>query len=88
MNAPTKPAIESSMITRASLGVALALGLAVCGSAQAQSVGAPAGKDPATAAGGTQGIAGKRNVARAFRKGDAVRAPRGIGIPVTAARRR
>ncbi|AWN38075.1 hypothetical protein [Methylobacterium radiodurans] len=76
------------MTRSASLAAALALGLAMCGSAQAQSVGAPAGREPATAAGGTQGIAGKRNVERAFRQGDAVRAPRGLGVPVKARQRR
>ncbi len=67
---------------RSTIVVALALGLLSAGAASAQSVGAPAGRDPATAAGGTQGMAGPRNVERAFRRGDAVRAPRGVGIPV------
>jgi len=63
----------------------LALGglLGTAATAQAQSYGAPAGRDPATAPGGTEGIAGPRNAAEAIRSGDAVAVPpRGDGIPV------
>jgi hypothetical protein len=76
------------MMMRSTLVAALALGLLSGGAASAQSVGAPAGRDPATAPGGTQGLAGPRNVERAVRRGDAVRAPKGVGIRVTRQRRR
>lgn len=57
------------------------LGAASLASAQ-QSVGAPAGRDPATAPGGTEGIAGPRNEREAIRSGDAVPvAPGRSGIP-------
>lgn len=62
--------------------------LAVCGlfalggAALAQSLSAPAGRDPATAPGGTEGVAGPRNAREAIRSGDAVPAPRGLGEPV------
>ena len=61
--------------------------LALCGifglgsAALAQSTGAPAGLDPATAPGGTEGIAGPRNERDAIKSGDAISAPRGIGEP-------
>ncbi|GJD71151.1 hypothetical protein MMMDOFMJ_4105 [Methylobacterium gnaphalii] len=48
----------------------------------AQSTGAPAGSEPATAPGGTEGIAGARNEREAIRSGDAIPAPRGVGEPV------
>ncbi|MCJ2082623.1 hypothetical protein [Methylobacterium sp. J-090] len=60
------------------LGGVLGLG----GAAFAQSTGAPAGVDPATAPGGTEGIAGPRNEREAIRSGDAIPAPRGVGEPV------
>jgi hypothetical protein len=60
--------------------LALCTLLGLTGSALAQSVGAPAGSDPATAPGGTEGIAGPRNEREAERRGDAIPAPRGIGI--------
>ena len=53
----------------------LLAGLAAGGSALAQSTGAPAGRDPATAPGGTEGRAGPRNEMNAVRDGDAVPAP-------------
>ena len=57
--------------------------LSLAGSALAQSVGAPAGRDPATAPGGTEGIAGPRNEMNAIRDGDAVPVPPGrAGIDV------
>lgn len=57
--------------------------LGMAATAQAQSVGAPAGRDPATAPGGTEGIAGPRNEAEAIRSGNAIEVPaRGEGIPV------
>lgn len=66
----------------------LTLTLAICGllataaAANAQSVGAPAGRDPATAPGGTEGLAGPRNTTEAIRSGDAIPvAPRTDGIP-------
>lgn len=46
--------------------------MATAGAASAQSTGAPAGREPATAPGGTKGIAGQRNAAEAIRSGDAV----------------
>lgn len=45
----------------------------------AQGTGAPAGRDPATAPGGTEGIAGPRNEAEAIRSGDAIPVPPGHG---------
>ncbi|WP_378972594.1 hypothetical protein [Methylobacterium komagatae] len=70
------------------LTLTLAPTLALCGllataaAANAQSVGAPAGRDPATAPGGTEGLAGPRNTAEAIRSGDAIPvAPRTDGIP-------
>ncbi|KQP16695.1 hypothetical protein [Methylobacterium sp. Leaf93] len=62
--------------------------LALCGlfgltgAALAQGTGAPAGRDPATAPGGTEGIAGPQNEREAIRSGDAIAAPRGVGVPV------
>nr|WP_246102300.1 hypothetical protein [Methylobacterium terricola] len=50
--------------------------------ALAQSVGAPAGSDPATAPGGTEGIAGPRNEAEAIRSGDVVPVPPNRAIAV------
>lgn len=52
----------------------LALGalLATAAAAHAQSLGAPAGRDAATAPGGTEGRAGPRNVDEAIHSGDAV----------------
>ncbi|MEL6062041.1 MULTISPECIES: hypothetical protein [unclassified Methylobacterium] len=67
------------------LMVVMALGglLGTAATAQAQSYSAPAGRDPATAPGGTEGIAGPRNESEAIRSGDAVVvSPRGDGIPV------
>ncbi|GLS42783.1 hypothetical protein GCM10007884_07680 [Methylobacterium brachythecii] len=54
---------------------------ALMGPALAQSTGAPAGSEPATAPGGTEGIAGARNEREAIRSGDAIPAPRGVGEP-------
>ena len=48
---------------------------ALGGPALAQSIGAPAGRDPATAPGGTEGLAGPRNEMNAVRDGDAVPVP-------------
>ena len=57
--------------------------LATTGLAQAQSVGAPAGREPATAPGGTEGMAGPRNEAEAIRSGEAIPVPPGSeGVPV------
>lgn len=53
----------------------LVAGLALGGSALAQSTGAPAGRDPATAPGGAEGLAGPRNEMNAVRDGDAVPVP-------------
>ncbi len=76
------------MRTRSTLIIALAGVLATTVGAAAQSVGAPAGRDPATAPGGTEGIAGPRNTSEAIRSGDAIAvsppataAPRSDGIP-------
>ncbi len=55
--------------------------LAAGGPALAQSVGAPAGRAPATAPGGTEGRAGPGNEREAIRSGDAIPAPSGIGEP-------
>ncbi|MGU3537311.1 hypothetical protein [Methylobacterium sp. A54F] len=63
---------------------ALALIAPFCGPAAAQSVGAPAGREPATAPGGTEGLAGPRNESEAIRAGDAVPVTPGRGIPVEA----
>lgn len=61
----------------------LALSLFLAGPALAQSVGAPAGMDSATAPGGTEGRAGPRNEAEAIRSGDAIAVPPSAGgIPV------
>lgn len=70
---------------RQTLMVVLTLGglLGTAAAVQAQSYSAPAGREPATAPGGTEGIAGPRNEAEAIRSGDAVAVPpRGEGIPV------
>lgn len=57
--------------------------LATVGLAQAQSVGAPAGREPATAPGGTEGMAGARNEVEAIRSGEAIPVPPGAeGVPV------
>ena len=60
----------------------LVLGLG--GTALAQSTGAPAGRDPATAPGGTTGAAGQRNEAEAIRSGDAIPTVPGVGVAVPA----
>lgn len=70
---------------RRTMALILALGslLGTAAAAQAQSVGAPAGRDPATAPGGTEGLAGPRNEAEAIRSGDAIPVPRrGEGVAV------
>lgn len=74
------------MLFRTPLTLALCAVLGLSGAALAQSsTGAPAGRDPATAPGGTEGIAGPRNEMNAVRDGDAVAvAPGGAGIPVDA----
>ncbi|WP_375465554.1 hypothetical protein [uncultured Methylobacterium sp.] len=54
------------------------LGLSGAASAQS-STGAPAGRDPATAPGGTEGLAGPRNEADAIRNGDAIPVAPGRG---------
>lgn len=87
VSAPDKNRFERITTMRSTILIPLALGL-LSGGASAQSVGAPAGRDPVTAPGGTQGVAGPRNVQRAIRQGDAVRAPRGVGIRVTRKRSR
>lgn len=66
-------------LTISALALCGVIGLA--GAALAQSTGAPAGRDPATAPGGTEGIAGPRNEREAIKSGDAIPAPRGIGEP-------
>jgi hypothetical protein len=68
----------------ASLGLLGGALIAVPGAALAQgSVGAPAGTEPATAPGGTEGRAGLRNEREAIRSGDAVPVPPGTaGVPV------
>lgn len=58
----------------------IALGIAA--PAYAQGTAAPAGTEPATAPGGTEGLAGPRNEAEAIRDEEAIRVPRGEGIPV------
>ncbi len=67
-------------MTMSALALCGVLGLG--GAALAQSTGAPAGRDPATAPGGTEGRAGPRNEERAMERGDAIPAPPGIGEPV------
>lgn len=67
------------MRTATLTALALFGGLVCGGPASAQSVGAPAGRDPATAPGGTEGIAGPRNETNAIRDGDAVAVPPGPG---------
>lgn len=63
--------------------ILLALSFGLAGTALAQSVGAPAGREPATAPGGTEGLAGARNEAEAIRSGDAIPVPpRAGGVPV------
>lgn len=61
----------------------MALGFIGCGgSALALSGGSftpPGGQAPATAPGGTQGLAGPRNVSDAIRSGQAVEVPPGAG---------
>ena len=64
------------------LAACLAFGLG--GTALAQSTGAPAGREPATAPGGTTGAAGPRNEAEALRSGDAIPAAPGAGVSVPA----
>jgi len=63
-------------MTMSALALCGVIGLA--GAASAQSVGAPAGRDPATAPGGTEGTAGLRNEEESIRRGDAIPAPPGI----------
>ncbi len=59
--------------------------VAMAGAASAQSTGAPAGREPATAPGGTKGLAGPRNAAEAVRSGDAIPVnPRGPAVTGTA----
>ena len=71
------------MPTKTTVILALCGLLSAAGAASAQSVGAPAGRDPATAPGGTEGIAGPRNEVEAIRSGDAVEvAPRRDGIAI------
>lgn len=61
------------MLFRTSLTLALCGFLGLSGVALAQSsTGAPAGSEPATAPGGTEGSAGPRNEMNAVRDGDAV----------------
>ena len=60
--------------------VAACLALGLGGTALAQSTGAPAGRDPATAPGGTTGAAGQRNEAEAIRSGDAIPTVPGVGV--------
>ncbi|TXN22815.1 hypothetical protein FV217_09350 [Methylobacterium sp. WL9] len=62
--------------------LALCAVFGLTGAALAQSTGAPAGRDPATSPGGTEGIAGPRNEERSMEDGDAIPAPPGIGEPV------
>ena len=62
-----------------------AAGLGLGGSAFAQSTGAPAGLDPATAPGGTEGRAGPQNEMNAVRDGDAVAVPPPAGGVTTEA---
>jgi len=49
--------------------------LDAAGAASAQSYSAPAGRDPSTAPGGTEGLAGPRNETESIRSGDAVEVP-------------
>ncbi|SFM33136.1 hypothetical protein [Methylobacterium pseudosasicola] len=57
--------------------------LGTAGAASAQSYGAPAGRDPSTAPGGTEGLAGPRNEAESIRSGDAVEvAPNRGGVAI------
>jgi hypothetical protein len=64
------------------LTLSLALPLGFAGPVLAQSVGAPAGIDGATAPGGTEGRAGPRNEAEAIRSGEAIPVPpRAGGVP-------
>lgn len=63
------------------LAASLTSGLGV--SANAQSTGAPAGREPATAPGGTTGLAGPRNEAEAIRSGGAIEVQPSAGaVPV------
>lgn len=64
------------MRTKTSVILALCGLLGTAGTACAQSYGAPAGRDPSTAPGGTEGIAGPRNEAESIRSGDAVEVAR------------
>ncbi|MBX9931001.1 MAG: hypothetical protein K2Y56_05620 [Methylobacterium sp.] len=59
--------------------LALLLTAGIAGASLAQSTGAPAGRDPVTAPGGTTGAAGPRNEAEAIRSGDAIPVPPGAG---------
>ena len=62
------------------LTLSLCGALSLPGMALAQSsTGAPAGRDPATAPGGTEGIAGPCNEGEAVRDGDTVAVPPGRG---------
>ncbi|MCJ2136963.1 hypothetical protein MKK69_23425 [Methylobacterium sp. J-026] len=63
------------MRTKTTLTLALCGLLGAAGAAAAQSYTAPAGRDPSTAPGGTEGIAGPRNEAESIRSGDAVAVP-------------
>lgn len=69
--------MRSTLTTTLALLATLGLG----GAALAQSsTGAPAGRDPATAPGGTKGIAGPGNVDEAVRSGDAAPASPAPGV--------
>ena len=69
------------LTTLVALCACLAAGLS--GTAFAQGTGAPAGRDPVTAPGGTEGLAGPGNEAEAIRSREAVPVPPGTGgVPV------
>jgi hypothetical protein len=70
---------KTAILPAALLAGAVAL-LAPTLAAHAQSVGAPAGREPATAPGGTEGLAGARNEGEAIRSGDAIPVPPGRAV--------
>ncbi len=63
------------MGTKTTVTLAFCALLGAAAAAAAQSYSAPAGRDPSTAPGGTEGIAGPRNEAESIRSGDAVEVP-------------
>ena len=70
------------MTSKLSTALVLIGFLGLGGSALAQSLTAPAGRDPATAPAGTDGLAGPSNEREAIKSGTAIPAPPGEGIKV------